>query len=261
VACHVASSLLMVSIMDLSWNHSLCANHRVSTFSQTLHIIYLPILPNRSLKVDIIFPFFTSKKPKQKFLAIAQSLTAIKRQVYGFSSLSPTRGQPSGFCLNDGSATALSSVHGWGPGGQDTALKILSPNKAHRWELCFQPQPTELNWFPCEPASKWLSITKNRAFPRTSTCAQCSPWPSINAYVSSLRAPKCYCILAQGNCKDRPNSSFACALETSQIPAQYAFGMIYHLLDELMASWGLILSLSCCLVELMSARRQSPVKG
>lgn len=70
-------------------------------------------------------------------------------------------------------------------------------------------------------------------------------WPRVNA----------------GDWKDGPDSRFVCVVELSQIPAQYAFGMIYHLLDELMASCSRILSLSSCLLELMSARQPSPVKA
>lgn len=109
-----------------------------------------------------------------------------------------------------------------------------------------------------ELASLWAStrVTQHRwsrAFPRTSACFHparpkghyAHAWPRVNA----------------GNWKDGPDSRSVCVVEISQIPAQYAFGMIYHLLDELMASCSRILSLSSCLLELMSARQPSPVKA
>lgn len=90
--------------------------------------------------------------------------------------------------------------------------------------------------------------------------------PAIYTHIRSLRAPKGHYAHAwprvnAGNWKDGPDSRSVCVVEISQIPAQYAFGMIYHLLDELMASCSRILSLSSCLLELMSARQPSPVKA
>lgn len=90
--------------------------------------------------------------------------------------------------------------------------------------------------------------------------------PAICTHTCSLRPPKGHYAHAwprvnAGDWKDGPDSRFVCVVELSRIPAQYAFGMIYHLLDELMASCSRILSLSSCLLELMSARQPSPVKA
>lgn len=114
-----------------------------------------------------------------------------------------------------------------------------------------------------ELASLWAStrVTQHRREPCLSQdiglLPSCSPRPSIHKGHYARAWPR----VNAGNWKDGPDSHSVCVVEISQIPAQYAFGMIYHLLDELMASCSRILSLSSCLLELMSARQPSPVKA
>lgn len=195
MSCHVASSLLILSITDLSWNHFLCACHQKQHIQPNTSQ-HLPTYSSQSSSSSgYYFSLLYKEESKTEALVCTQSLTAIKRHVHHFFSLSPTKEQPSGFCLNNGSGTTLSSVPGEGLG-----------DRIQHWKSHPQTRPTgrscssSLNpqsWADFPVGQRPSDSASLQTFPRTSACLRCSPWPSINAYICSLRTPKYYCILAR----------------------------------------------------------------